>query len=380
MVLNKILRFWDTLRPDTDPEKVIREIKKNIKPEDQDTALREASYVHEALVSWVKPKVWQIETTSHCGGKCVMCPKTYSFEREKTHMPLELFKHIIDQINPDSQLQKNGIPVIQLFHYGSPSLYPHFYDSIVYCKEKGYHVTISEIASLPTRERIREAVESGLDEIWMIVDGMDDETFKKIRGNGVSFDKSVENIKYMVELKASLHKTKPEIQVIMIRQPYNAHQWQAFLDYWGKFEGVKSFVAYLSNFKGDVPEINNLLKELQKNNGQPEEDKRIKYIGKYRCYYPWHSVSIMADGRVVPCCRDMNGTYVLGDLREKSLEEIWNDKPMQALRAEWISGKITNKLCRNCTEANNEIGLPYTVYDGFRRITAKDPKQYVVRG
>lgn len=379
-MINRVLRFVSKYGPvDTDPDIIIGKIKKGIKKEHQDIALREASYVHDSVISWGGPKVWEIETTSYCGGKCVMCPKSYSFSRELMHMPLDLFKSIIEQLPKESQVNLGGGPVVQLFHYGSPTLYPYFFESIDICKKKGYYVIVSEIASLFTAERVREAVEAGLDELWMIVDGMDDETFKKIRGNAVSFSKSVENITRIVELKKKLNSNVPSIQVVMIRQPYNAHQWDEFKDFWGNFDGVNVNLAYMSNFGGDIPQINNLLKQLQAQDGQPEEDRRVQNVSKYRCFYPWHSVSILADGRVVPCCRDMNGTYVLGDLRQKSLVEIWNDKPIQALREEWISGKITNELCKTCNEANVEIRLPNSVYKGFDRITRKNPDKFVVK-
>lgn len=379
-MIDKVFSLLDRFTPiDTDPEVIIEKIKTGIKKEHQDIALREASYVHDSLISWGGPRVWEIETTSICGGKCVMCPKSYSFSRELMHMPLDLFKNIIDQLPKESQIVLDGKPIVQLFHYGSPTLYPHFYESIEICKNKGYYVVVSEIASLFTPERAKEAVEAGLDELWMIVDGMDDETFQKIRGKAASFSKSVENVKTIIELKKKLNSDVPSVNVVMIRQPYNAHQWDEFKDFWGQFTEIKAIVAYMSNFGGNIPEINKLLKQLQEQNGQPEEDKRVQSVNKYRCYYPWHSVSILADGRVVPCCRDMNGTYVLGDLREKSLVEIWNDKPIQKLREEWLSGKITNELCKTCKEANGEIRLPNTVYKGFDKITRKDPDKFVVR-
>ena len=74
--------------------------------------------------------------------------------------------------------------------------------------------------------------------------------------------------------------------------------------------------------------------------------------------YPWHSVSVTWQGKVVPCCRDVNEATVLGDLRTDRLEKIWNDEPIRKLRRELASRKVVTPLCASCTENSLEVGLP----------------------
>ena len=42
-----------------------------------------------------------------------------------------------------------------------------------------------------------------------------------------------------------------------------------------------------------------------------------------RCPTLWTNLSILWDGRVVPCCFDIDAEYVAGDLQKNALEEIW---------------------------------------------------------
>lgn len=334
--------------------------------------MREFSYVHGLIKSPAPPRVFEIETTTNCPSQCLSCPKTYIFERKSSLMPLSLFKSIIEQIKPENQISSNnGKPSINLTHYGDISLYPYFPEAVEICKKQGLYVTASTNAALMTPELGRKIVKAGIDEIWMVIDGMDDETSMRIRG--VSAKKGIANIHALIDIKNELGANSLEIKVIMIRQPANRHQWDKFLEYWNKVKGVSPYLGKFSSFGGDVPEINKLLKELQQMGAQPEEDNRIRYFNKFKCYYPWHSVSIQSDGLVLPCCRDMNGIMILGDLKEKSLAEIWNDKPIQELRRELNSGNIKNPLCSRCREANNEIGLPNNFYPGFRIINALFP-------
>ena len=344
--------------------------------------LREMSYVHNSGISWGPPRIGYMETTSYCAGRCIMCPKPYVFSRTPEHMPWDLFERIIRQVKPAYQVfapggaAPDGTPTIQQMVFGSPFLYPYFEEAISLCKQRGICVIVSDIAAIATAERMEKAVRAGLDDIWLMLDGMDNETSTKIRGPAATYDQGAANIHAIVALKRALGVERPRVLVVMIRQPANRHQWTQFLEYWSSVKGVVPYLAHFSNFSGNVPEINQMLKELQALSAQPEEDKRVQELSEYRCFYPWHSVTILSDGRVVPCCRDVNGTYTLGDLRQKTLAEIWNDAPIQKLRQELISGRATNSLCAPCTEANNEIGLPNRFYPGFNIISKSHPNRF----
>lgn len=339
-------------------------------------ALREASYAHNSVRSWGPPKILEMELTSHCARQCIMCQKKYSFSRTPAHMPLDLYRQIIDQLVPWHQVMwLGGPPIMSFAHYGEPCLYPHLYEAIRACTDRGFRTWLSATAAQFTPARAEAAVEGGLSFVRLMLEGMDEETSTKIRGKAASFQKSVDNIEHLLEYKRKRGLSYPEIRVAMIRQPANAHQWQAFLDYWGQVEGVRVELFCLSNHRGN-PEVDKLLKQLQAMNGQPEWDAHSRFLDRYRCAYPWHSVSVLQDGSVVPCCCDMNGDYVLGNLQKNPLAEIWNDEPIRALRAELISGQITNPLCSPCNEANSEIELPKKFYPGFAALNKLFPSRY----
>ena len=63
-------------------------------------------------------------------------------------------------------------------------------------------------------------------------------------------------------------------------------------------------------------------------------------------------IAILADGTVVPCCLDSNGKIPLGNIFEKSLEEIITSKKFQALKKSFQDRKPKEKLCLNCTYKN----------------------------
>ena len=66
-----------------------------------------------------------------------------------------------------------------------------------------------------------------------------------------------------------------------------------------------------------------------------ENDEKLKSKSHYSdqyCEYPWLSLTVMADGNVVPCTQISNNELVLGNVNNNTLEEIWNSKEYEEFR------------------------------------------------
>lgn len=74
------------------------------------------------------------------------------------------------------------------------------------------------------------------------------------------------------------------------------------------------------------------------------DTSRINVNGKVFCVAPWMNLDIRQDGEVKPCCVS---EYLYGDIKQKSLWEIWNDDPIKKLRENMLNG-IPHKNCEVC--------------------------------
>ena len=63
------------------------------------------------------------------------------------------------------------------------------------------------------------------------------------------------------------------------------------------------------------------------------------YLNQY-CEFPWTSLTVMADGSVVPCTQDYDCEMTLGNVNNESLESIWNGPKYKQFRQWHISGKF----------------------------------------
>lgn len=74
------------------------------------------------------------------------------------------------------------------------------------------------------------------------------------------------------------------------------------------------------------------------------DKNKINLDGQIFCVAPWMALDIRHDGEVKPCCVS---EYTYGDIKQKSLWEIWNDEPIKKLRENMLND-IPTKSCQVC--------------------------------
>src|ERR1043165_6254027 len=67
---------------------------------------------------------------------------------------------------------------------------------------------------------------------------------------------------------------------------------------------------------------------------------------RFQCSWPWSTLVLLCDGRMVCGCADPYGTRVLGDVRQASVRGIWNGERVTALRQDLNGGG--SKFCGDC--------------------------------
>lgn len=80
-------------------------------------------------------------------------------------------------------------------------------------------------------------------------------------------------------------------------------------------------------------------------NDLSERHKELLTKSKTFCILPWIHMHAFPDGRAYPCClSDMN--FPLGNLRENTMREVWNDRPMRNMRR----NMLTEQPCKECVK------------------------------
>lgn len=275
--------------------------------------------------------IW-IEPTNHCNLECIMCPNgTTQMTAEKGYMDYEFYKKIIDEI-------KDHTSTIVLALGGESMIHPDFFKMIKYARNNKIKVMLNTNATLLNEKNAQLLLESGVSYISFAFDGFNKSMYEKAR-KGAKFEKTLNNILHFLRLRKKDGKNDPFtiLSILMLElEECSDEEKQLFLD---KFNGLiddirlREVSTWGSTFKGT-----------------DKFNYRNNDFFHGPCSRLWSSICIAWNGDVLPCIYNMNHEYVLGNLKESSLLEIWNNKKSVALRKSMINGTYldVSPLCENC--------------------------------
>jgi radical SAM protein with 4Fe4S-binding SPASM domain len=295
-----------------------------------------------------------IEVSSICNLRCPVCPTgAGSLKRAKPLMSYEDFKKIIDEI-------KWFTGKVYLHNYGEPFLNKDLLKMITYAKDAGLYVKLSTNGEFfHSREYARTFVESGVDYLFVSVDGKDQETHEKYR-IGSDFDKVTEGFKFLTAAKKEVESSTPVIELQFLRTKNNEHQrdqMKNFAEQLGAnvyaeriFGACSGDKALAEKYISDDPESTLL---------RVKESGTIDYAGEYINYCHWVTafMVINSDGAVSPCIEDPFVEHTMGNIHEQSIKDIWKGKEYKKLREKIKTNRKNITVCNSCSHAKTESCL-----------------------
>jgi radical SAM protein with 4Fe4S-binding SPASM domain len=75
------------------------------------------------------------------------------------------------------------------------------------------------------------------------------------------------------------------------------------------------------------------------------------------CAKPFRELSIRWDGNVALCCNDWRGEYKIGNVKDRTLEDLWQSKPFWAARKKLYIGDRKFGACDGCDSISYRVGL-----------------------
>jgi len=275
------------------------------------------------------PPCIQIEPTSVCNYRCVMCyqaDKSFSNKSEgfMGHMDIDLFRKIIDEI-------EGNIEAVTLASRGEPTLNPKIIDMVQYCKDKFLGFKINTNASMLNENLIKNLLDANFAEIVFSMDAADKETYEKIRING-KYEKVIKNLKLFNEIKKSDFPNSNTIT---------------------KISGVK--IKESQNIAEMTKKVGNYVDIVQLVEYTPWESSYDNPIGDLNeaCYQLWHRMFVWQDGKANPCDYDYKSTLSKWNVNKYTISEIWNSEEYNNYRSMHMSNKRKELYpCDRCTFGN----------------------------
>lgn len=277
------------------------------------------------------PKVLLIDTISCCNLKCVMCAHK-EMTRKKGIMSWELYTKIIDEI----AAQDKNVRVWLVF-FGEALIldryHPTIFDRIAYAKAQGLtDVVLNSNGCLMTEAVAQQLIASGLDAIYIGIDSFSDETYSQIRVGG-TYAVTVQNVLNLLRLKKEAQSQCPRVFVQFVEMDANAHEKQAFIDFWSQHDvavKIRPKVSWAG--KIDAPNLSEALE-------------------RWPCYWAMQTMSITDSGDVVTCAVDVDAGFVAGNIQTQSLSEVWRGK-LKEMRLMHLENRYHElpSPCRDCKD------------------------------
>lgn len=294
------------------------------------------------------PKIWGlpcnilVEPARNCNYACLMCPMQLdglaNFKTENNILPFRHFKSIIDEIG-------DYLLTIRLWHYGEPLLNPEFLDMVRYAKKKRIFTATSSNLALLTPDIAKGLIESHLDYIIVSVTGTNQETYGKYSGGKGSFDKLIENMRLLTQVKKQKKANHPFVNLQFLILKDNVQEIEAMKKL-GKELEVDKLSFKLAGFR---PE--------HKEGLEPSNEKyQLKNTSneKSRCSLPWEETVICADGQVTACARDVFDEEAFGNVfKDGGFKKIWNNEKYVSFRKKVSRDINKQKFCRDCQKMDN---------------------------
>ena len=297
---------------------------------------------------WVPwPDRMYIESTNLCNLGCIMCPTgRKEISRPKGFMDFDLFRRIVDEMAPH-------VHATTLHIWGEPLMHPRIFDMIAYCRAKGLRSEISTNSTLLDERKARRILETGLDAIYLCLDGMRPETYESIRLNA-DYERTNRNIRRFIELKMEGGYRRPYVNLQIIQMQKTATEIEEFVRAWS-IPGVDNInVKPFDSWADQDQSISQL-----------RADRPVVPAKRYPCPNLWYHVHIYWDGSLAMCDRDFNVLFPLGNVKD-GVMKAWNGPQMQELRRLHLENRLEDvSPCNTCTEWAWWKPTPFQSYGNY---------------
>ena len=267
------------------------------------------------------PSHMHIETIALCNAKCTFCVYP-QLERIGTKMEDSLFRKIIEDL---TEIPRNLNYAVVPYKINDPFLDKDIFNKLRIINEKlpNASIILTTNGISLRKEHIDELNEiENFDFFWISLNAHDRESYKRRMGVN-AFDKVVENIHLVLEH----FKYKDLVRIGRVLD--NSAEDILFYEYVEREFGQQKRLS---------------------GNGQGNWLGHVDTVYPVIPYIPcmhWFEISITCTGRVSFCCMDGHCEYPIGDVREKSVLEIYNNSELRNLREKSITREPVSP-CDTC--------------------------------
>lgn len=271
-----------------------------------------------------------IELSNVCNHRCLFCANR-KMSRKKGFMEESFLKRILQEA------YEEGFREVGYYANGEPFVSPELDKYIGWAKQIGYSYVYIDTNGGVEFDKIKKAIDAGLDSIKFSINGTDPDNYKLIHGRD-DFARAMENLKKTYDYKKRLNRSL-NVYVSIAVTRYIEDSVDQFADYCRQYcdDLVTNSVIEMGGYIGEELKYLQTQKNMDFNHGMT-----------IPCYLLWNSIFITFEGYATACCADFQNYLVYADLNQTSLKDAWNNEVITNLRKSHLEGKIDGLPCVTC--------------------------------
>lgn len=276
------------------------------------------------------PRTVQIQTLSGCNARCQFCPNGHTVNRlSMGSMSEDLFRKIVDEV------VQYPVKRISPYLMNEPLADPRMPDLIRYIadrKRSGTKTSLSTNATYLTDEVSERLLDSGLDDLHISFHGIYKETYEESMGN-LNWETHLSNVNQFIELKRRRKIKGLMVTVTMVHTSTIDQELGEIRDYW--------------NSRGVIVRVHTF--ENRSHKWVDGKDINVQPMKPYtNCERLMGQAYVLWNGDAVLCCVDWERTTILGNIKEQSLQSVWQGEAYTNYRRNYLAGDIGGTLCEGC--------------------------------
>ena len=267
-------------------------------------------------------------------------------------MDVDVFKKCVD----DLKRFPEKIKKIKIGNHGEPTLHPDLPEMIRYARDS----QVADVIEMFTNgsklcpSLNQKLVDSGLQRINISVEGLTQESYKKIAGFNIDYDEFVRNI-------ADLYQRKtPDLSMyikVVDHAVVKSEPGKPTIDL---SQEDKNYFYELFGSISDEMSIENVVPQWAETDQNDLTDtgmygQKISKLKKV-CPFPFMYLHVNSDGTVAGCTLDWARKVLVGKIdsvNSASLFDVWNGDQMKELRLKMLRGERESiPMCDTCNAPN----------------------------
>jgi len=296
-----------------------------------------------------------IEVTTACNLNCQTCIR-HSWTDPHAHMNVATFKRIIESLDELPMLER-----VIFTSFGEPLVNRNLMPMIEEVRKRDLAVTLGSNGVLLTEDVVRELIRLEVDQLVVSIDGGKPETYEGVRGTQLSL--ILENITRFNQIKNEMGLVKPSLGIEFVAMQSNQDELRDLLELASDLNASRLVVSHVLPYTKEMDEEKLYgygPREPLKTGSWPIKSDvwvrwgflelpRMFWGAERRCKFVQDkSIVVGWDGAVSPCYAFSHSykyyavdgveknveRYVLGNVNEESLADIWMNEEFTCFRSD----------------------------------------------